>query len=447
MFKYFPHTANDIKEMLDVIGVKSLDDLYAEIPEELKFKGELNLPSAMSESDVRRQMRALSGKNKLLVCFAGQGAYDHYTPSVIPYIASRSEFSTSYTPYQAEISQGTLQYIFEYQTMMCRLTGMDVSNASMYDGSTATAEAMMMCVAAAKKRNKVVISDTFLPAVMDVVKTYAHYHGVELIIVAAKDGVTDLERISDLLNGDDVAGVIVPQPNRYGIIENYEGLADACHSHKALLVINTMASVLGVLRTPGEWGADIACGDAQSLGIPLNYGGPYIGYLCTRTALIRKMPGRLVGQTIDTKGQRCFVLTMQAREQHIRREKATSNICTAQGYMCLFVACYLSLMGEKGLREVNEKSYANAHLLHEKLLGTGLFEEAFPDKPFMCEFTLRLNSNKMTASELHNLMAQHGYLAGAVICEKCGMMAFAATEERTEEEINVLVKLIKEVAS
>ena len=443
--KYFPHTADDVRQMLDVIGVQSLDDLYAEIPEELKFKGELDLPSAMSESEVRAELQEVAFDNDDLVCFAGQGAYDHDTPSVVPYLASRSEFSTSYTPYQAEISQGTLQYIFEYQTMMCRLTGLDVSNASMYDGSTATAEAMMMCVAAAKKRNKVIISDTFLPAVMDVVKTYAHFHGVELVVVPAKDGLTDLDAISTLLANDDVAGVIVPQPNRYGLIEDFTGLADACHAHKALLAINTMASALAVLKTPGEWGADIACGDAQSLGIPVSYGGPYIGYLCTTNALIRKMPGRLVGQTVDTEGKRCFVLTMQAREQHIRREKATSNICTAQGYMCLFVACYLSLMGEKGLREVNTNSYANAHLLHDQLLATGLFEEAFPGKPFLCEFTLRWKYDEITLDEMRNALADEGFLAGAVVSNDDRLIAFAATEERTAEEIETFVELINEI--
>ena len=444
--KFFPHTDNDVQEMLRVIGVNSLDDLYAEIPEELKFKGELRLPSAMSESEVRRELQGVANLNDQLVCFAGQGAYDHYTPSVVPYITARSEFSTSYTPYQAEISQGTLQYIFEYQTMMCRLTGLDVSNASMYDGSTATAEAMMMCVAAAKKRRKVVISDTFLPAVMEVVKTYAHFHGVELIIVAAKDGLTDLDAICRLLEGDDIAGVLVPQPNRYGLIESFDGLADACHAHKALLAINTMASALAVLKTPGELGADIACGDALSLGIPVSYGGPYIGYLCTTDALIRKMPGRLVGQTVDTEGKRCFVLTMQAREQHIRREKATSNICTAQGVMCLWVACYLSLMGTKGLREVNENSYANAHLLHDRLLETGLFEEAFPGKEFLCEFTLRWKSDKMDVNEMHTALSMEGFLAGVVVCEDCGLIAFTATEERTEDEMDELVEAIKEAA-
>ena len=336
--KYFPHTADDLQKMLKFVGVNSLEDLYAEVPEELLFKGELDMPSAKSEIEVRKVIKELAENNDQLISFAGAGAYDHYTPSVVPYIASRSEYSTSYTPYQAEISQGTLQYIFEYQTMMADLTGMDISNASMYDGSTATAEAMMMCVAAAKKRNKVLISESFNPIVLQVVQTYAKYHGVDLVMVPTKEGVSDKEAIGQLLEVDDVAGVIVPQPNFFGLIEDFSGLAELCHAHKSLLVINTVASALGVLKSPGEWGADIACGDAQSLGIPLSFGGPYIGYLCTTKALVRKMPGRLVGATTDVDGKRCFVLTMQAREQHIRREKATSNICTAQGIMCLYVA-------------------------------------------------------------------------------------------------------------
>ena len=232
--------------------------------------------------------------------------------------------------------------------MMADLTGMDLSNASMYDGTTATAEAMLMCVAAAKKRNRVLISETVHPAVRRVVRTYAHFHGVDLVEVPADGGVTDRKAISAYLMADDVAGVIVAQPNYYGIIEDFTGLADECHAHKALLAINSIASTLGVLRSPGEWGADIACGDAQSLGLPLNYGGPYIGYLCVKNALVRKMPGRLVGQTEDADGKRAFVLTMQAREQHIRREKATSNICTAQGVMCLYVAIYCLLWVKRG---------------------------------------------------------------------------------------------------
>ncbi len=440
MFKYFPHTPDDIQAMLDVIGVSSLDDLYGEVPEELKLHRELQIPSEKSEMEVRRIIEGLAAENQRLVCFAGGGCYDHYTPSVVPYIAARSEFSTSYTPYQAEISQGTLQYIFEYQTMMADLTGMDISNASMYDGTTATAEAMLMCVAAAKKRNRVLISGTFQPNVLRVVQTYAKFHGVDLVVVpATSEGVTDRAALQTLVEADNVAGVIVAQPNRYGIIEDFTGLAALCHAHKALLAINTVASALGVLKTPGEWGADIACGDAQSLGVPMGYGGPYIGYLCTTEALVRKMPGRLVGATTDADGRRAFVLTMQAREQHIRREKATSNICTAQGFMCLYVAAYLSLMGESGLREVNEQSYGAAHYLHAQLLQTGMFAEVFPGQPFLNEFTLRYDG---LPCELRERMAKAGYLAGICTEGMDNCLTFAATETRTREEIDAFVSLV-----
>ena len=439
--KYIPHTPDDIRAMLDVIGVSSLEDLYAEVPEELKLHRELDIPQSKSEIEVRRIIRAMADKNRKLVPFAGAGVYDHYVPSMIPYITSRSEFSTSYTPYQAEISQGTLQYIFEYQTMMADLTGMDISNASMYDGSTATAEAMLMCVAAAKKRNKVLISATFNPRVMNVVRTYAKFHGVALVEIPAADGLTDREAITRELAAGDVAGVMVAQPNHYGIIEDFTGLADEVHAAKALLVINSIASTLAVLRSPGEWGADIACGDAQSLGIPMNFGGPHIGYLCVKSALVRKMPGRLVGETVDADGKRAFVLTMQAREQHIRREKATSNICTAQGIMCLYVAIYLSIMGRQGLVEVNEQSAGAARALREALLATGKFEEVFPGKPFLNEFALRYVGSE-SLETLRRRWAENGWLGGVTLDGMPNCLLFAATEQRTQEEIDAFAALV-----
>ena len=439
--KYIPHTPDDIRAMLDVIGVSSLEDLYAEVPEELKLHRELDIPQSKSEIEVRRIIRAMADKNRKLVPFAGAGVYDHYVPSMIPYITSRSEFSTSYTPYQAEISQGTLQYIFEYQTMMADLTGMDISNASMYDGSTATAEAMLMCVAAAKKRNKVLISATFNPRVLNVVRTYAKFHGVELVEIPAADGLTDREAITRELAAGDVAGVMVAQPNHYGIIEDFTGLADEVHAAKALLVINSLASTLAVLRSPGEWGADIACGDAQSLGIPMNFGGPHIGYLCVKSALVRKMPGRLVGETVDADGKRAFVLTMQAREQHIRREKATSNICTAQGIMCLYVAIYLSIMGRQGLVEVNEQSAGAARALREALLATGKFEEVFPGKPFLNEFALSYVGSE-SLETLRRRWAENGWLGGVTLDGMPNCLLFAATEQRTQEEIDAFAALV-----
>ena len=323
---------------------------------------------------------------------------------------------------------------------MADLTGMDLSNASMYDGTTATAEAMLMCVAAAKKRNRVLISETVHPAVRRVVRTYAHFHGVDLVEVPADGGVTDRKAISAYLMADDVAGVIVAQPNYYGIIEDFTGLADECHAHKALLAINSIASTLGVLRSPGEWGADIACGDAQSLGLPLNYGGPYIGYLCVKNALVRKMPGRLVGQTEDADGKRAFVLTMQAREQHIRREKATSNICTAQGIMCLYVAIYLSLMGKEGLREVNHQSYASAHELHRLLTADNRFVDLYPGQPFLNEFTLKYQGSE-GLDNLRKRLAEAGYLAGVKVEGTTDCLIIAVTEQRTAQEIVEFAKL------
>ena len=274
MHKYFPHTENDLKDMLAKVGVSSLEDLYAEVPQEIRFQGDYQLPSEMSELEVRQLFERLGSQNKQLVCFAGAGVYDHYMPSVIPNLLQRSEFLTSYTPYQAEISQGTLHYIFEYQSMMAELTGMDISNASMYDGTTATAEAVMMAVAAGKKQRKVLVSETVDPKTVDVVKTYAHFHGIDIEMIAAKEGVTDLAAMRSQLSVGDVAGVVVQQPNYYGIIEDYTGVADAVHEQKALFIMNSVIADLALLKTPGEWGADIAVGDGQSLGIPMQWGGP-----------------------------------------------------------------------------------------------------------------------------------------------------------------------------
>ena len=423
--------------MLEVAGLKSMNDLYGEIPQQLLFDREFALPEAMSEVEVRRFFEALGKKNASLACFAGAGVEDHYSPSVIAPILSRGEFLTAYTPYQPEISQGTLQYIFEYQSMICELTGMDVTNASMYDGTTATAEAMMMCVAIAKKRNKVLVSATMNPRVKRVVETYAKYQGVVVETIAEKDGVTDLADLEARLQGDDVAGVILAQPNFYGIVEDYTGVADMCHAKKAMLVMNCKPSALALLKTPAEWGADIACGDAQSLGIPMCYGGPYVGFLACTNANIRKLPGRIVGATTDVDGKRAFVLTLQAREQHIRREKANSNICSNQSLMALYVTVYMSLMGSAGLREVNELSYGGAHYLHDRLLETGLFEKAF-DKPFLKEFTLKALA---PVEKIQDALMLIGVF-GAVEVEE-GLVNFCVTEKVTKENVDAIVEYLK----
>ena len=386
-YKYFPQTEDDLQAMMEKVGVRTLDDLYAQIPDAIRFKGDYQLPSEMSEMEVRELFEKLGSQNKQLTCFAGYGVYDHYTPSVIPSLLQRSEFLTSYTPYQAEISQGTLHYIFEYQSMMAELTGMAISNASMYDGTTACAEAMMMTVAAGKKQNKVLVSAGLNPKTREVLDT-----------------------------------------------EDFTGFAEACHEQKALFVIDSVAADLAVLKTPGEWGADIAVGDGQSLGIPMQFGGPYVGYMCCTEKLIRKMPGRIVGMTKDNRDQRAFVLTLQAREQHIRRQKATSNICSNQSLMALFVTIYMSLMGKQGLKDSAQLSYAGAHYLCDELLKTGRFTLAY-DQPFFNEFYVKYDGD---ADTLYQRFIEAGILGG--VRYEDGFL-FAVTEKRTKEEIDNLVKI------
>lgn len=425
--------------MLERIGVGSLDDLYSDVPDKFIYRGEYDLPDAMSEQQVRSFFESLDKKDLHLKVFAGAGAYDHYTPSVIPYICSRSEFFTAYTPYQAEISQGTLRYIFEYQSMICALTGMDVSNASMYDGPTAAAEAMMMAVACTKRKTRVLLSETLLPHVRKVVETYAKFHNVQLGYIPMKDGQTGLESMKEELAKGDVAGVIVPSLNRFGIVEDLTGFAEAIHEAKAIAVEYCDPSALAVVRTPGEWDFDIAVGDGQSLGIPMCFGGPYVGFMACRKDYVRKMPGRIVGQTQDADGKRCFVLTLQAREQHIRREKATSNICSNQSLMALYVTVYMSLMGKEGLAKVNSISSAGAHYLYGELLKTGKFEPVF-DKPFLKEFVLK---PLVPVEKLQQKLLDEGFF-GALATEE-GYVSFCVTEKRTRAEVDSLVEAVKEV--
>lgn len=425
--------------MLERIGVGSLDDLYSDVPDKFIYRGEYDLPDAMSEQQVRSFFESLDKKDLHLKVFAGAGAYDHYTPSVIPYICSRSEFLTAYTPYQAEISQGTLRYIFEYQSMICALTGMDVSNASMYDGPTAAAEAMMMAVACTKRKTRVLLSETLLPHVRKVVETYAKFHNVQLGYISMKDGQTGLESMKEELAKGDVAGVIVPSLNRFGIVEDLTGFAEAVHEAKAIAVEYCDPSALAVVRTPGEWDFDIAVGDGQSLGIPMCFGGPYVGFMACRKDYVRKMPGRIVGQTQDADGKRCFVLTLQAREQHIRREKATSNICSNQSLMALYVTVYMSLMGKEGLAKVNSLSSAGAHYLYGELLKTGKFEPVF-DKPFLKEFVLK---PLVPVEKLQQKLLDEGFF-GALATEE-GYVSFCVTEKRTKAEVDSLVEAVKEV--
>lgn len=441
LHRYLPHTTEDITAMLDKCGMKSLDELYSDVPEQLLLKRDYDLPDEMSEKEVRDFFQSLADNNRRLTCFAGAGYYDHYTPAVVKSVLARSEFLTAYTPYQPEISQGTLQYIFEYQSMMASLTGLDVSNASMYDGATATAEAMLMTVAASRKRNRVLISDTVLPQVKAVVATYARYHGVRLDLIPECYGATSREHLDAMLAEGDVAGVIVASPNRFGILEDFSGVADAIHSAKALLVMNSPASALGVIKSPGEWGADIAAGDAQSLGMPLDFGGPYLGYLCATKALMRKMPGRIVGATVDDRGQRVFVLTLQAREQHIRREKATSNICSNQGLMALFVSVYLSLLGTGGLKEVNRIGYAGAHYLAEQLASTARMRLTYPGTSFLNEFVMT------TVDKVDDIIAA-GVAEGILPGVKLGdhEILIAVTEMQSRADLDRYVEIVSSLA-
>ncbi len=438
--RYLPHTDSDIRAMLDRCGAKDFEDLYSDVTQSLRLKKPYALPNAMSEPELDRFFAGIAAQNREMTCFAGGGFYHHYTPAVIPALLSRSEFYTAYTPYQPEISQGTLQYIFEYQSMMCQLTGMDVSNASMYDGSTATAEAMIMAVNASKRKRRVLLSATVAPAVAQVCSTYASSLGITLEVIPEHDGITSKDELEQMLGAGDVAAVIIASPNYFGIVEDYSGYAELCHGHKSLLIMNCHASALGVLRSPGEWGADIACGEAQSLGMPLNYGGPGLGYLCCRKAHMRKLPGRIVGATTDSTGQRSYVLTLQAREQHIRRQKATSNICSNQGIMTLHASIYLSLMGAEGLRKVNEIGYNGAHALAQALIDTGKVRLVNPDKPFLNEFRIE-TIEPLTSRTVLGALEAKGILGGIALSDN--EIIVAVTEMCSPDDIDRYVSIIK----
>ena len=439
MFKYLPHTNDDIKAMLERIGVKDLDALFAEIPKELLNK-DIDIPSSMSELEIFDHMNALAGSNKPLIPFIGAGAYDHYTPSIIRHLIERQEFLTAYTPYQPEISQGTLQYIFEFQSMITQLTGMDVSNASMYDGATATAEAMFMACAQ-RRKDKILVSKTVNPNIVEVINTYARYKGIDVVMIDEAEGITDLESLKEALDSD-TAGLIVQTPNVYGNIENYTGFKDVLDEHKALFVINQDPSTLGHLKTPRSWGADIAVGDCQTLGVPLSFGGPYIGYMATTTKYMRKMPGRICGVTKDTDGKRAFVLTLQAREQHIRREKANSNICSNQSLLALFVTIYMALLGKKGVYEVQQRSIDNAHYLEEELVKLPTFKKVF-NQPFFKEFTLETT---LDIDAMLKKLEEKGYLGPLPLRRfmkgKDQLVTFAVTEKRTKKQIDEFISIL-----
>lgn len=435
MFKYFPHTEEDIKLMLKRIGLKEIDELFKPIPNQIQKEASIQLKEGFSELELVRNMQLISNKNKHLHVFRGAGAYDHFIPSAIYPLISRSEFMTSYTPYQPEISQGTLQYIFEFQSYICELTGMDVANASVYDGATATAEAMFMATSQTRK-DKILVSKTVNPSIIEVIQTYAKFRHIEVVLIEEQNGYTSLESLKEQ---EDYAGLIVQQPNYYGLIESYEILSNIVHENKGLFIVNSDPSTLGVLKTPRSYGADITVGEGQSLGLPLSFGGAYVGYMATTEALTRKMPGRICGVTKDIDGKRAFVLTLQAREQHIRRAKANSNICSNQSLNALWVTIYLSLMGPSGLRAVNEQAYTNSHYLKEKLLQTRLFNSVHDDN-FIKEFVLEANFN---VKEVEEKLLEKGFLTGLNIHDN--KLLFAVTEKYGKEEIDQFVEVLVDV--
>ncbi|MFU8793750.1 MAG: aminomethyl-transferring glycine dehydrogenase subunit GcvPA [Dethiobacteria bacterium] len=437
---YLPLTDEDRHKMLATIGADTVEDLFSDIPDAVRLKGELNLPPAMSELEMLRHLDALAAKNKHFlncVSFMGAGIYDHFIPSVIKHVTSRSEFYTSYTPYQPEVSQGVLQSIFEYQTMICQLTGMDVSNASMYDGGTAVTEgAVMGC--GATRRSRVLVSQSVSPYYRAVIKNYFHSRGLTLDEIPLKDGCTDRGKLEEMLD-DDVATVVMQQPNFFGMVENMSGIADLVHSRKALLLVSADPISLALLQTPAEYGADIVVGEGQCLGVPASFGGPVLGIMAAREKFVRQMPGRIVGETVDSEGNRGFVLTLQTREQHIRREKAASNICSNEALVALAASVYLATMGPQGMREVAEQCLQKANYAKEKITSLNGYSLAFPGINFK-EFAVTVPGDPAV---LNRKLLEKNILGGVELGPLYpgfkNTMLFAFTEKRTREEIDTLV--------
>lgn len=444
---YIPNTPDDRAAMLDAMGYGSIEELIRDaVPDELISDRLPKLPDPLSEMEALGEAWALSATNadsNSFVSFLGAGAYDHFIPSAVGHITSRPEFATAYTPYQAEVSQGTLQAIFEFQTMIARLTGMDVANASMYDGPTALAEAALMAVGE-KRREKILVPEHLHPHYLKVLRTYTYPTGIELITVPAKGGITDYGKLAELAD-DTIAAAIVQNPNFVGCIENGFEFAKAIEDSGAELLAVADPISLGMLTPPGEYGADLTVGEAQSLGNAVGFGGPYIGFFAAGQKHVRKMPGRLIGASTDDKGTRGFVMTLQTREQHIRREKATSNICTNEALCALAATVYLSLVGEKGFKEISSQCYHKAHYLADKLANVDGIEILY-DEPFFREFVIRLN---MTATEFVQAMAAEGFLAGVPMRrfypEKKNELLIAVTEKRSRTEMDDFVEVASEV--
>ena len=438
MGSYLPHTPEDRASMLQAVGCSTLEELFAGLPEEVVLQRPLEIPEGQAELAVRRRMEELAAKNTVFpAVFRGAGAYRHYIPAIVGSVTSKEDFVTAYTPYQAEISQGVLQSIFEYQTMICRLTGMDVSNASVYDGASAAGEAAAMC--RERARVKTLVSAAAHPHVIETLRTYCHGAGVPLEVVPARDGRTDLEALRAMM-GPDVAGVYMAQPNYYGLLEDAEEAARITHEGGGKLILGVNPIAAAILKTPAQCGADIAVGEGQPLGMPLSFGGPYLGFMACRAALTRRLPGRIVGETTDVEGKRAYVLTLQAREQHIRREKASSNVCSNQALCALTASVYMAAMGSDGIQEAARQSMAKAHYLAEglgKIPGFGLKHSG----PFFHEF---VTACPVEPEKLMAALEAKGILGGLPLPE--GGILWCATEMNTKAQMDLVIETAKEVA-
>ncbi len=435
---YVPNTKEQRQDMLKAIGLSSMEDLFVDIPQEVRLKGELEIPQGRSELEVKREMEDLAGKNRVFrTIFRGAGAYRHYIPAAVTSIISKENFLTAYTPYQAEVSQGILQSIFEYQTMICDLTGMDASNASVYDGASAAAEGVAMC--RERKRAKALISGATSPYVIQTIQTYCHGNGMEMEVIPEKDGKTDWEKLKARLDSG-TACVYIQHPNFYGNLEDAKEIGELTHEAGAKFVMGVNPISLGMLKTPAEYGADVAVGEGQPLGLPLAFGGPYIGFMACTDKMMRKLPGRIVGQTKDRNGKTGYVLTLQAREQHIRREKASSNICSNQALCALAVTVYLSSMGNEGLREAALQSASKAHYLSKELETIGYHTEN--QGTFFHEF---VTTSKVSAKETLDALEAHGILGGYPLDEH--RILWCCTEVNTKEKMDDVIRILKEVQS
>ncbi|MCK8817736.1 aminomethyl-transferring glycine dehydrogenase subunit GcvPA [Natroniella sulfidigena] len=447
MFPYLPHTQEDRAKLMEGVGITKIDELFTDIPEEVKLDRELDLGQPLSELEIKEKMKELSGKNDNLeeyTSFLGAGVYDHYIPSAIDHILLRSEFYTAYTPYQAETSQGYLQAIFEYQTLICELTGLDVANASMYDGASAIAEAALMSTAVKRRRKEIIISKAVSPESREVLRTYCDAVDLELVEVDYKDGVTDSEQLGELVS-EKTAGVIVQNPNFFGQLEDLEEMAEIVHQAGALFTVSADPVSLALLEAPGNLGADIVVGEGQALGNPLNFGGPHLGFLATTKKNMRRIPGRVIGETEDEAGNRGYVMTLQTREQHIRRERATSNICSNQALNALAATVYLTLLGKEGLKEVAKQSAKKAHYAAQKINQLEDYEIVF-NGPFFKEFAVKAHKSVEEINEellTDNIIGGYDLESDYADLENGMLLAF--TEKRTKAEIDQLVAQLEGV--